>query len=78
MTLDFQGKNVWVTGAGKGIGYTTALAFAEAGANVTGFDLAFPLADYLFACETLMWRTPRRWRAFASGCSAMTRALMCW
>ncbi|EMC4119642.1 2,3-dihydro-2,3-dihydroxybenzoate dehydrogenase, partial [Cronobacter sakazakii] len=53
MTLDFQGKNVWVTGAGKGIGYTTALAFAAAGANVTGFDLVFPLADYPFACETL-------------------------
>ncbi|EQA5671301.1 2,3-dihydro-2,3-dihydroxybenzoate dehydrogenase EntA [Cronobacter malonaticus] len=53
MTLDFQGKNVWVTGAGKGIGYTTALAFAGAGANVTGFDLAFSQADYPFACETL-------------------------
>ncbi|MEV8934778.1 2,3-dihydro-2,3-dihydroxybenzoate dehydrogenase, partial [Klebsiella pneumoniae] len=26
---------VWVTGAGKGIGYATALAFVEAGANVT-------------------------------------------
>ncbi|CCK03519.1 2,3-dihydro-2,3-dihydroxybenzoate dehydrogenase [enterobactin] siderophore [Cronobacter sakazakii 701] len=72
MTLDFQGKNVWVTGAGKGIGYTTALAFAAAGANVTGFDLVFPLADYPFACETLDVA------AFASGCSAMTRALMCW
>ncbi|CCJ99091.1 2,3-dihydro-2,3-dihydroxybenzoate dehydrogenase [enterobactin] siderophore [Cronobacter malonaticus 507] len=53
MTLDFQGKNVWVTGAGKGIGYTTALAFAGAGANVTGFDLAFSQADYPFACETV-------------------------
>ncbi|PUZ01722.1 2,3-dihydro-2,3-dihydroxybenzoate dehydrogenase [Cronobacter sakazakii] len=53
MTLDFQGKNVWVTGAGKGIGYTTALAFAAAGANVTGFDLAVPLAGSPFACETL-------------------------
>ncbi len=26
----------WVTGAGKGTGYATALAFVEAGANVTG------------------------------------------
>ena len=25
--MDFSGKNVWVTGAGKGIGYATALAF---------------------------------------------------
>jgi 2,3-dihydro-2,3-dihydroxybenzoate dehydrogenase len=24
--MDFSGKNVWVTGAGKGIGYATALA----------------------------------------------------
>lgn len=39
--MDFSGKNVWVTGAGKGIGYATALAFAEAGAKVTGFDQAF-------------------------------------
>lgn len=29
--MDFSGKNVWVTGAGKGIGYATALAFVEAG-----------------------------------------------
>jgi 2,3-dihydro-2,3-dihydroxybenzoate dehydrogenase len=44
--FDFTGKTVWVTGAGKGIGYATALAFAGAGAQVTGFDLAFPLGDY--------------------------------
>ncbi|EOW6771037.1 2,3-dihydro-2,3-dihydroxybenzoate dehydrogenase EntA [Cronobacter muytjensii] len=53
MTLDFSGQTVWVTGAGKGIGYATALAFAQAGATVTGFDLAFPHADYPFSCETL-------------------------
>ena len=39
--MDFAGKTVWVTGAGKGIGYATALAFTEAGAQVTGFDRAF-------------------------------------
>ncbi|XNN29548.1 hypothetical protein ACLK2F_03515 [Escherichia coli] len=27
--MDFSGKNVWVTGAGKGIGYATALVFVE-------------------------------------------------
>ncbi|HEY2452717.1 MAG TPA: 2,3-dihydro-2,3-dihydroxybenzoate dehydrogenase EntA [Scandinavium sp.] len=46
--FDFHGKTVWVTGAGKGIGYATALAFVEAGAEVTGFDLAFDNTDYPF------------------------------
>ncbi|MGK7022852.1 2,3-dihydro-2,3-dihydroxybenzoate dehydrogenase EntA [Klebsiella pneumoniae] len=51
--MDFHGQTVWVTGAGKGIGYATALAFVEAGANVTGFDLAFDGESYPFATETL-------------------------
>ena len=51
--LDFHGQTVWVTGAGKGIGYATALAFVEAGANVTGFDLAFDGVGYPFATEML-------------------------
>ncbi|MBM6606186.1 2,3-dihydro-2,3-dihydroxybenzoate dehydrogenase EntA [Enterobacteriaceae bacterium RIT814] len=51
--FDFTGKTVWVTGAGKGIGYATALAFVDAGANVTGFDLAFPAQDYPFTTEVL-------------------------
>ncbi|PHM60584.1 2,3-dihydro-2,3-dihydroxybenzoate dehydrogenase [Xenorhabdus stockiae] len=38
----FKGKSVWVTGAGSGIGYHTALRFHEAGAKVLGFDLKFP------------------------------------
>lgn len=53
MNIDFSGKRVWVTGAGKGIGYHTALAFSAAGATVTGFDLSFGLDDYPFDCETL-------------------------
>lgn len=44
--MDFSGKNVWVTGAGKGIGYATAMAFVEAGAKVTGFDQAFTQEQY--------------------------------
>lgn len=51
--LDFTGKTVWVTGAGKGIGYATARAFVDAGATVTGFDLAFAQADYPFTTTTL-------------------------
>ncbi|KNC93088.1 2,3-dihydro-2,3-dihydroxybenzoate dehydrogenase EntA [Trabulsiella odontotermitis] len=51
--FDFHGKTVWVTGAGKGIGYATALAFVEAGADVTGFDLAFDGDHYPFAVEVL-------------------------
>ncbi|MFJ2975592.1 2,3-dihydro-2,3-dihydroxybenzoate dehydrogenase EntA [Kluyvera sp. NPDC087067] len=51
--FDFGGQTVWVTGAGKGIGYTTALAFVAAGANVTGFDRAFDGEDYPFATEVL-------------------------
>lgn len=51
--LDFTGKIVWVTGAGKGIGYATAQAFVEAGAQVTGFDLAFGGTDYPFSCEVV-------------------------
>jgi 2,3-dihydro-2,3-dihydroxybenzoate dehydrogenase len=38
---------------GQGIGYATALAFVEAGAQVTGFDLAFDGESYPFATETL-------------------------
>ncbi len=53
MSTDFSGQRVWVTGAGKGIGYHTALAFSAAGAAVIGFDLAFPLETYPFATETL-------------------------
>lgn len=51
--FDFRGKTVWVTGAGKGIGYTTAQAFVEAGAQVTGFDREFALPDYPFATEVM-------------------------
>lgn len=51
--FDFSGKQVWVTGAGKGIGYATAFAFFEAGAQVIGFDQVFTKQDYPFTCEVL-------------------------
>lgn len=53
MNIDFTGKQVWVTGAGQGIGYQTALAFLQAGAQVVGFDRQFNEADYPFHCVTL-------------------------
>ncbi len=52
-SFDFNGKIVWVTGAGKGIGYHTALAFHQAGAQVIGFDLRFDQPDYPFATQVL-------------------------
>ncbi len=52
-SFDFNGKIVWVTGAGQGIGYHTALAFHVTGAQVQGFDQRFHDRDYPFACHTL-------------------------
>lgn len=34
MNISFEGKNVLVTGAARGIGRAVALAFAKDGANV--------------------------------------------
>ena len=38
-TKNFSGKTVFITGAGSGIGYATALAFATAGANIIATDI---------------------------------------
>ncbi|ELT6542814.1 2,3-dihydro-2,3-dihydroxybenzoate dehydrogenase EntA [Salmonella enterica] len=51
--IDFSDKTVWVTGAGKGIGYATALAFVDAGARVVGFDREFTQENYPFATEVM-------------------------
>ncbi|ECB2977384.1 2,3-dihydro-2,3-dihydroxybenzoate dehydrogenase [Salmonella enterica subsp. enterica serovar Litchfield] len=51
--IDFSDKTVWVTGAGKGIGYATALAFVDAGARVIGFDREFTQENYSFATEVM-------------------------
>lgn len=51
--IDFSDKTVWVTGAGKGIGYATALAFVDAGAWVIGFDREFTQESYPFATEVM-------------------------
>jgi NAD(P)-dependent dehydrogenase (short-subunit alcohol dehydrogenase family) len=39
MIKDFQGKTVFITGAGSGIGYQTALIFAEQGAAIVATDV---------------------------------------
>ncbi|ENB4772194.1 2,3-dihydro-2,3-dihydroxybenzoate dehydrogenase EntA [Salmonella enterica subsp. enterica] len=51
--FDFSDETVWVTGAGKGIGYATALAFVDAGARVIGFDREFTQENYPFATEVM-------------------------
>ncbi|EHI7785025.1 2,3-dihydro-2,3-dihydroxybenzoate dehydrogenase [Salmonella enterica] len=51
--IDFSDQTVWVTGAGKGIGYATALAFVDAGARVIGFDREFMPADSPFTTEVM-------------------------
>ncbi|PXV50611.1 2,3-dihydro-2,3-dihydroxybenzoate dehydrogenase [Salmonella enterica subsp. enterica serovar Newport str. CFSAN000834] len=51
--IDFSDKTVWVTGAGEGIGYATALAFVDAGARVIGFDREFTQESYPFATEVM-------------------------
>ncbi len=40
-TLRFEGRQVWVTGAGQGIGYQVAMAFRQLGARVVGLDREF-------------------------------------
>ncbi|BCQ37948.1 hypothetical protein ERHA54_05510 [Erwinia rhapontici] len=72
--FDFSNKQVWITGAGQGIGYHTALAFVAAGASVVGFDKQFSQNDYPFqraivdisdadqvkrVCQRLLSDTPR-------------------
>lgn len=39
MNKQFSGKNVFITGAGSGIGYETALVFAEGGADIIATDV---------------------------------------
>jgi 2,3-dihydro-2,3-dihydroxybenzoate dehydrogenase len=39
--IDFEGKQVWVTGAGRGIGHQVAMMFRQLGARVIGIDRYF-------------------------------------
>jgi len=42
-----QGKAAIITGAARGIGRATAIAFARAGADVMGIDIAAPVSETL-------------------------------
>ena len=40
-----EGKNVLITGASKGQGFSHAKAFAEAGCNIAAIDITEPIPD---------------------------------
>lgn len=76
--FDFRGKTAWVTGAGKGIGYATALAFVEAGAQVTGFDREFALQDYPFTTEVMDVADAGQVAEVCQRVLAHSNGWMCW
>lgn len=51
LKAQFNHKRAWITGAGRGIGFRIAELLTEYGAEVTGFDFAFPKSSYPFAIE---------------------------
>jgi NAD(P)-dependent dehydrogenase (short-subunit alcohol dehydrogenase family) len=58
-----RGKAAIVTGAARGIGRATAVAFAREGANVMGIDIAGPVSSTLEVRRRLprTWRKPGAW-----------------
>lgn len=60
MTLDFSGQQVWVTGAGQGIGWEIAQQFQHAGAEVMGLDQQFSARSYPFRCVSLDISDPQQ------------------
>ena len=57
---DFSGKRIWVSGAGRGIGFETAVAFRAAGADVLGFDCQFAGSHYPFSTALVDLRSPEQ------------------
>ncbi|MFA0812325.1 2,3-dihydro-2,3-dihydroxybenzoate dehydrogenase [Microbulbifer epialgicus] len=51
--MSFSQKRVWVTGAGRGIGASTAELFHQYGATVIGLDINFPNSDYSYQTVSL-------------------------
>lgn len=76
--LDFHGQTVWVTGAGKGIGYATALAFVEAG--LTSPVSTLPLPAQVIRLPPKRWTSPMptRYATCARGCSTTSNDWTCW
>jgi (-)-trans-carveol dehydrogenase len=53
-----EGKNVLITGAAKGQGFSHAKAFADAGADIAALDITEPIADiYPLATAQMMTET---------------------
>ena len=51
--MSFNGRSIWVTGAGQGIGRAVAEGFARLGGQVIGFDRTFSEGDYGFTTYLL-------------------------
>lgn len=51
--MSFNGRSIWVTGAGQGIGRAVAEGFARLGGQVIGFDRTFSERDYGFTTYPL-------------------------
>src|SRR6185312_1549053 len=53
-----EGKNVLITGAAKGQGFSHAKAFADAGADIAALDITEPIVDiYPLATAQMMTET---------------------
>lgn len=61
-SIDLNGKNALVTGAGEGIGWATAVALAEAGARVFANDLNPDRADKIADFITQQGGTALGWQ----------------
>ena len=58
-----EGKNVLITGAAKGQGFSHAKAFADAGADIAALDITEPIVDiYPLATAQMMTETIARHR----------------